>query len=159
MVCRTMGSYDSLWSTCFYDFKSVIIFKQSILPLHLFYIDYCRIYDVWTYCKGIFSCNFLPKIIIIIISVSIISSIKSKMPLVRGRDWLLMRCIYMYLVYNYKLPENWSWPENFFIAINIKKNTLVNFLKNGSKLIENAFSQRTRLATNEMHLIVSRIQL
>ena len=64
------------------------------------------------------------------------------MPLVRigGRDWLLMRCIYMYLVYNYKQPENWSWPENFFIAINIKKNTLVNFLKNGSKLIENAFS-------------------
>ena len=70
-----MGSYDSLWSTCFYDFKSVIILKQSILRLHLFYIDYCRIYDVWRYCKGIFSCNFLPKIIIIIISVSIISSI------------------------------------------------------------------------------------
>ena len=70
-----MGSYDSLWSTCFYDFK-LIILKQSILRLHLFYIDYGRIYDVYIARESF--CNFLPKItiiIIIIISVSIISSI------------------------------------------------------------------------------------
>ena len=70
-----MGSYDSLWSTCFYDFK-LIILKQNILRLHLFYIDYGRIYDVYIARESF--CNFLPKIIIIIIiiiSVSIISSI------------------------------------------------------------------------------------
>ena len=69
-----MGSYDSLWSTCFYDFK-LIILKQSILRLHLFYIDYGRIYDVYIARESF--CNFLSKIIIIIIiiSVSIISSI------------------------------------------------------------------------------------
>ena len=70
MVCRTMGSYDSLWSTCFYDFK-LIILKQSIPRLHLFYIDYGRIYDVYIARESF--CNFLPKIIIIIIIIIIIN--------------------------------------------------------------------------------------